>query len=52
LLNDPERRQQMGEFGRKRFLECLSWEHSRGTLVEFYDKLMLQPCQRGKLAGK
>jgi glycosyltransferase involved in cell wall biosynthesis len=32
LLNDPERRQQMGEFGRKRFLECLSWEHSREKL--------------------
>jgi len=42
LLNNPERRAQMGEFGRKRFLECLSWEHSKSKLIEFYDRL-LQP---------
>ncbi len=40
LLNDPERRQRMGEFGRKRFLECLSWEHSKQKLIEFYDRLL------------
>ncbi len=43
LLNDPERRRQMGEFGRKRFLECLSWEHSKQNLVEFYDRLLKVP---------
>jgi hypothetical protein len=30
----------MGEFGRKRFLECLSWEHSKQKLIEFYDRLL------------
>lgn len=40
LLDDPERRNRMGESGRKRFLECLSWEHSKQKLVESYDKLL------------
>ncbi len=40
LLNDPERRMRMGEFGRKRFLECLSWEHNKQKLIEFYDRLL------------
>jgi len=33
-------------------LECLSWEHSREKLIEFYDNLMMQPCRRGKPMGK
>ncbi len=46
LIDDPEKRAQMGEFGRKRFLECLSWEHSREKLVEFYDNLFATPSNR------
>jgi glycosyltransferase involved in cell wall biosynthesis len=40
LLNDPNRRQRMSEFGRRRFEECLSWEHNRRNLVEAYDRLL------------
>lgn len=52
LLNDPERRARMGEFGHRRFLECLSWEHSRQKLIEFYDNLMAQPCRQGRTPTK
>ncbi|MDW8051905.1 MAG: glycosyltransferase family 4 protein [Armatimonadota bacterium] len=48
LLNNPEQRARMSEFGRKRFLECLSWEHSKQKLIEFYDNLMQTPCRQGK----
>lgn len=40
LLNDPERRKCMGEFGQRRFRECLSWEHSKQKLVEFYNQIL------------
>lgn len=40
LLNDPERRSRMSEFGRKRFEDCLSWEHNRRNLIEAYDRLL------------
>ncbi len=33
LLDDPERRRQMGQYGRKRVLECLTWESQQ---VEFF----------------
>lgn len=39
LLHDEERRRQMSEFGRKRFLECLSWERSEQVLLQAYDRL-------------
>ncbi|MFQ3611828.1 MAG: glycosyltransferase family 4 protein [Fimbriimonadales bacterium] len=45
LIDDPEKRAFMSEFGRKRFLECLSWEHSREKLVEFYDNLFAKPSK-------
>jgi len=36
LLNDPERRRQLGELGRRRVEKELSWELSRRALVGFY----------------
>ncbi len=39
LLQDEERRRQMSEFGRKRFLECLSWERSEQVLLNAYECL-------------
>ncbi len=39
LLHDEERRKRMSEFGRRRFLECLSWEHSEVMLLTAYDRL-------------
>ena len=40
LLQDPERRRQMGELGRRRVQQELSWEVSRRTLVRFYEQLL------------
>lgn len=39
LLDDPERRVQMGEYGRERVERQLSWEVSRLSLLEFYEKV-------------
>jgi glycosyltransferase involved in cell wall biosynthesis len=39
LLDDPERRQRMGEIGRRRIVEELSWEHEAPKLIAAYDAL-------------
>ncbi|MBD2840645.1 glycosyltransferase family 4 protein [Erythrobacter sp. KMU-140] len=36
LIDDPERRKQMGSFGRSRVLEKLSWQHQIDPLVAAY----------------
>ena len=38
LLENPEERKRMGEFGRNRVLNELSWEHTSKALLEGYDK--------------
>lgn len=38
LLDDPERRRRMGEFGRERIVSALSWEHTSKALLEAYDE--------------
>lgn len=43
LLDDPELRGRMGEAGRRRFLESMSWEHSRGELLRAYGILCPKP---------
>jgi len=40
VLQDPERRRQMGESGRRRAEQELSWEVSRRSLVQFYEQLL------------
>ena len=40
LLRDPERRHRMGELGRSRVENELSWDVSRRRLVEFYRRLL------------
>lgn len=42
LLRDPERRQKMGEIGRQRMKDVLSWDVSRAELVKFYQRLLPQ----------
>jgi len=37
LLGDPERRRCMGECGRRRFLDGLSWDHQKQNLFQAYD---------------
>jgi glycosyltransferase involved in cell wall biosynthesis len=39
LLDDDALRARMGAAGRRRFLETMSWEHSRGVLLEAYGVL-------------
>jgi glycosyltransferase involved in cell wall biosynthesis len=38
LLNDPDRRHKMGEYGRNRIVNELSWEHTSKALLEGYEK--------------
>ena len=40
LLDDPCRRQQMGEFGRRRVLEELAWEYQKPCLLAAYSAAM------------
>lgn len=40
LLDHEEARQEMGEFGYRRVLNELSWNHERGMLLGFYDRVM------------
>ncbi len=39
LLNNPEKRKVMGEYGRNRVVNELSWEHTSKALIEGYEKL-------------
>jgi glycosyltransferase involved in cell wall biosynthesis len=36
LLEDPHRSRCMGEFGQKRIVESLSWEHQQSELLRAY----------------
>ena len=39
LLDDPERRRQMGEFGQRRIHGQLSWKHTQKGLIAAYHRL-------------
>jgi glycosyltransferase involved in cell wall biosynthesis len=39
LLNDPQKRDKMGEFGYERVLNELSWDHERKNLISIYSKV-------------
>ncbi|MBA5775937.1 glycosyltransferase family 4 protein [Stappia sp. F7233] len=39
LIDDPERRRQMGEIGRRRILDMFSWDHSVPVLLAAYDRI-------------
>lgn len=39
LLNDPDKRREMGEIGRKRIHESLNWNQQKSNLKEAYDYL-------------
>jgi glycosyltransferase involved in cell wall biosynthesis len=51
LLDDPEKRATMGEIGRARVQDSLSWEVSRGELLRAYSELLDRP-RRGLLRRK
>jgi glycosyltransferase involved in cell wall biosynthesis len=37
LLENPDKRKEMAEFGRQRILNELSWDHTSRILLEAYD---------------
>ncbi|MFT4682120.1 MAG: glycosyltransferase involved in cell wall biosynthesis [Flavobacteriales bacterium] len=39
LLDNPEKRKQMGDFGRNRVVNELSWDFERKKLVDFYNQM-------------
>ena len=39
LLDDPERRKELGTYNRQRFLERMAWEYSAGELLRAYEIL-------------
>jgi len=42
LLDDPERRERMGQAGRRRLVEALTWEHEEAKLLAAYRSLSLE----------
>lgn len=38
LLENPDKRKQMGEYGRNRVINELSWEHTSKALLDGYDR--------------
>lgn len=44
IMDDPDLRRHMGEFGRKRIEQALSWEHSAQNLKRAYKSLLEGAC--------
>jgi glycosyltransferase involved in cell wall biosynthesis len=40
LVDDPERRRQMGSLGRRRVEEQLAWQHQRANYLSVYERLL------------
>jgi len=49
LLNDPDRRMRMGEFGRRRIEDELEWRYEAPKLLAAYDALF--PGERNEAVG-
>jgi glycosyltransferase involved in cell wall biosynthesis len=52
LIDDPERRQAMGAFGRDRVESSLSWSHEEPKLLAAYEALFTQDVARPSLAPR
>jgi glycosyltransferase involved in cell wall biosynthesis len=50
LLEDPERRQRMGEAGMRRIREAFSWNHSIPNLLAAYNRLFAGAPQASRIA--
>jgi glycosyltransferase involved in cell wall biosynthesis len=46
LLDDPDKRRVMGEYGRRRVLEQLEWRHEVPKLLAAYEALWATPARR------
>ena len=51
LLNDPDRREEMGRIGRERTKRVLAWEHQERALVRAYERA-LAPRTAPKVAAR
>ena len=51
LLDDPERRGQMGEYGRRRVIEELEWRHEAPKLLAAYQALWPAATAPGRFYG-
>jgi len=47
LLDDPERRRRIGEYGRRRVIEVLEWRHEAPRLLAAYEALWRSPVGEG-----
>jgi glycosyltransferase involved in cell wall biosynthesis len=47
LLDDPERRREMGMLGRKRVEEVLAWQHQAPRYVGAYERLLARTAEDG-----
>jgi glycosyltransferase involved in cell wall biosynthesis len=43
LIDDPELRYEMGNFGYNRVLKELSWDHEKDNLIRFYKNVLTKP---------
>jgi glycosyltransferase involved in cell wall biosynthesis len=50
LLDDPDRRRAMGEFGRRRVLDELEWRHEAPNLLAAYEALWTRSAPRERPA--
>jgi len=46
LIDDPERRKVMGEFGRQRVINELEWKHEEPKLLASYNALFSEDCRQ------
>ena len=51
LLDDPERRRRMGEYGRRRVVEALEWRHEAPKLLAAYEALWRPAATPGRFFG-
>ena len=51
LIDDPERRLLMGEYGRERVEDALAWHHEQPKLLSAYAKLAELRRRRWKFLG-
>ena len=52
LLDDPEKRARMGEFGRRRVVSELSWDHQVETLIAAYQRAASKSAQSPAELGR
>lgn len=45
LLDNPEERKRMGDFGRRRVVQDLAWNHSVGNLIAAYNRVLEKSAQ-------